>query len=45
MVEKFYYLSGRYDLELAVGDAAMVSNHIILSYYYIWSGRAGLVQW
>jgi len=35
-VEKFYYLSGRYDLELAVGDAAMVSNHIILSCYYIW---------
>nr|CAB3475188.1 unnamed protein product [Digitaria exilis] len=24
LVEKFYYLSGRYDLELAVGDAAML---------------------
>ncbi|OEL29062.1 Dolichyl-diphosphooligosaccharide--protein glycosyltransferase subunit 2 [Dichanthelium oligosanthes] len=26
LVEKFYYLSGRYDLELAVGDAAMENS-------------------
>jgi len=27
-VEKFYYLSGRYDLELAVGDAAMENSFL-----------------
>jgi oligosaccharyltransferase complex subunit delta (ribophorin II) len=30
-VEKFYYLSGRYDLELSVGDASMVCCHIYIS--------------
>lgn len=29
LVEKFYYLSGRYDLELAVGDAAMENSFIL----------------
>ncbi|RWW21793.1 hypothetical protein GW17_00014036 [Ensete ventricosum] len=24
LVEKFYYLSGRYEIELAIGDAAML---------------------
>ncbi|CAO2167463.1 unnamed protein product [Urochloa humidicola] len=28
LVEKFYYLSGRYDLELAVGDAAMENSFL-----------------
>jgi hypothetical protein len=28
LVEKLYYLSGRYDLELSVGDASMVCRHI-----------------
>uniref|UniRef100_A0A0E0JSK9 Dolichyl-diphosphooligosaccharide--protein glycosyltransferase subunit 2 n=1 Tax=Oryza punctata TaxID=4537 RepID=A0A0E0JSK9_ORYPU len=28
LVEKFYYLSGRYDLELSVGDAAMENSFL-----------------
>ncbi|RWW35032.1 hypothetical protein GW17_00000152 [Ensete ventricosum] len=28
LVEKFYYLSGRYDIELAVGDAAMENSFL-----------------
>ncbi|CAO1940663.1 unnamed protein product [Urochloa humidicola] len=28
LVEKFYYLSGKYDLELAVGDAAMENSFL-----------------
>ncbi|XP_042387173.1 dolichyl-diphosphooligosaccharide--protein glycosyltransferase subunit 2-like [Zingiber officinale] len=33
LVEKFYYLSGRYDIELAVGDAAMENSFLhVLGY-------------
>lgn len=37
-MEKFYYLSGRYDIELTVGDAVMVS-------YNIWFSQFPLTPW
>ncbi|KAG6502587.1 hypothetical protein ZIOFF_034872 [Zingiber officinale] len=33
LVEKFYYLSGRYDIELAVGDAAMENSFLYVLGY------------